>query len=408
MKFLTVVSQKNQALRLRLFLSDSEAGRRIREKIQFSTLVLYLDWADSTAPIPDEILELSKTLGDAPIQRLTLPSVTQVFTRLRFRDFSTLYRKILTDNPDLEKAYLMSYEGHYALMARILNTAGVSLTLIEEGLGTYVHSFDNHRIVVPKLAGTLFQAAKGFLGPIIKRVPNVSIPAIFKRAVREVYWGIFGEPVAKPNEIISGFREFKTFHSSFPDLAKIVFPSAKVKFTPFGLVMLRATESQSEVTSEIQNVSTLDPKDSIFLGQTYPLSSLQLKAIFERALELTAGNLWMKLHPRITQDGRQVVEEAVNLTGSARLKFLESNNSAEYDIYQLRPNLVLSLTSSALTYANQVHPNCSCISLADLALSLLEASNTRADRRTGTLLAADRAVLEFFPHIQIDPREATT
>ena len=61
MKFLTVVSQKNQALRLRLFLSDSEAGRRIREKIQFSTLVLYLDWADSTAPIPDEILELSKT-----------------------------------------------------------------------------------------------------------------------------------------------------------------------------------------------------------------------------------------------------------------------------------------------------------------------------------------------------------
>ena len=404
MKFLTVVSQKNQALRLRLFLSDSEAGRRIREKIQFSTLVLYLDWADSTAPIPDEILELSKTLGDSPIQRLTLPSATQVFTRLRFRDFSTLYRKMLTDNPDLEKAYLMSYEGHYALMARILKHAGVSLTLIEEGLGTYVHSFDNRRIVVPKLAGTLFQAAKGFLGPIIKRAPNTSIPALFKRAVREVYWGIFGEPVAMPNEIISGFREFKTFHSSFPDLAKMIFPSAKVKFTPFGLVMLRATESQSEV----QSVSNLDPKDSIFLGQTYPLSSLQLKAIFDRALDLTAGNLWIKPHPRLTPDGRQVLEEAANLTGSARLMFLESNNSAEYDIYQLRPNLVLSLTSSALTYANQVHPNCACISLADLALSLLDASNTRADRRTGTVLAADRAVLEFFPHIQIDPRKATT
>ena len=399
-----MVSQKNQALRLRLFLSDSEAGRRIREKIQLSTLVLYLDWGDSTAPIPDEINELSKTLGDAPIQRVTLPNATQVFTRLRFRDFSTIYEKVLTDNPDLEKAYLMSYEGHYAVMARILNTAGVSLTLIEEGLGTYVHSFDNRRISVPNLGGTLFQAAKGFLGPIINRDPSTSISAIFQRAVREVYWGIFGEPVANKNEIISGFREFKTFHSSFPDLAKKVFPSAKVKFTPFGLVMLRATESGNKA----QSVSTLDTKDSLFLGQTYPLSSLQLKAILERALEITPGNIWIKPHPRLTADGRQVFLEAVSLTGSNRLMFLENNNPAEYDIYQLRPNLVLSLTSSALTYANQVHPACSCISLADLAISLLDASSTSADRRTRTILAADRAVLEFFPHIQIDPGKATT
>ncbi|CAN1495833.1 Alpha-2,8-polysialyltransferase [Microbacteriaceae bacterium] len=404
MKFLTVVSQKNQALRLRLFLSDSEAGRRIREKIQLSTLVLYLDWGDSTAPIPDEINELSKTLGDAPIQRVTLPNATQVFTRLRFRDFSTIYEKIVTDNPDLEKAYLMSYEGHYAVMARILNTAGVSLTLIEEGLGTYVHSFDNRRISVPNLGGTLFQAAKGFLGPIINRDPSTSISAIFQRAVREVYWGIFGEPVANKNEITSGFREFKTFHSSFPDLAKKVFPNAKVKFTPFGLVMLRATETGNKS----QSVSTLDTKDSLFLGQTYPLSSLQLKAILERALEITPGNIWIKPHPRLTPDGRQVFLEAVSLTGSNRLLFLENNNPAEYDIYQLRPNLVLSLTSSALTYANQVHPACSCISLADLAISLLDASSTRADRRTRTILAADRAVLEFFPHIQIDPGKATT
>ena len=399
-----MVSQKNQALRLRLFLSDSEAGRRIREKIQLSTLVLYLDWGDSTAPIPDEIKELSKTLGDAPIQRVTLPNATQVFTRLRFRDFSTIYEKVLTDNPDLEKAYLMSYEGHYAVMARILNTAGVSLTLIEEGLGTYVHSFDNRRISVPNLGGTLFQAAKGFLGPIINRDPSTSISAIFQRAVREVYWGIFGEPVANKNEIISGFREFKTVHSSFPDLAKKVFPSAKVKFTPFGLVMLRATESGNKA----QSVSTLDAKDSLFLGQTYPLSSLQLKAILERALEITPGNIWIKPHPRLTPDGWQVFLEAVSLTGSNRLLFLENNNPAEYDIYQLRPNLVLSLTSSALTYANQVHPACSCISLADLAISLLDASSTRADRRTRTILAADRAVLEFFPHIQIDPGKATT
>jgi hypothetical protein len=404
LKFLTVVSQKNQALRLRLFLSDSEAGRRIREKIQLSTLVLYLDWGDSTAPIPDEINELSKTLGDAPIQRVTLPNATQVFTRLRFRDFSTIYEKVLTDNPDLEKAYLMSYEGHYAVMARIFKNAGVSLTLIEEGLGTYVHSFDNRRISVPNLGGTLFQAAKGFLGPIINRDPSTSISAIFQRAVREVYWGIFGEPVANKNEIISGFREFKTFHSSFPDLAKKVFPSAKVKFTPFGLVMLRATETGNKA----QSVSTLDTKDSLFLGQTYPLSSLQLKAILERALEITPGNIWIKPHPRLTPDGRQVFLEAVSLTGSNRLLFLENNNPAEYDIYQLRPNLVLSLTSSALTYANQVHPACSCISLADLAISLLDASSARADRRTRTILAADRAVLEFFPHIQIDPGEATT
>ena len=402
MKFLTVVSQKNQALRLRLFLSDSEAGRRIREKIQVSTLVLYLDWGDSTAPIPDEINELSKTLGDAPIQRVTLPNATQVFTRLRFRDFSTIYEKVLADNPDLEKAYLMSYEGHYAVMARILKNAGVSLTLIEEGLGTYVHSFDNRRISVPNLVGTLFQAAKGFLGPIIKREPRTSISAIFQRAVREVYWGIFGEPVANKNEIISGFREFKTFHSSFPDLAKKVFPNAKVKFTPFGLVMLRATETGNKA----QSVSTLDTKDSLFLGQTYPLSSLQLKAILERALEITPGNIWIKPHPRLTADGWQVFLEAVGLTGSNRLLFLENNNPAEYDIYQLRPSLVLSLTSSALTYANQVHPACSSISLADLAISLLDASSTRADRRTRTILAADRAVLEFFPHIQIDPRKA--
>lgn len=403
MKFLTVVSQKNQALRLRLFLSDSEAGRRIREKIQLSTLVLYLDWGDSTAPIPDEIIELAKTLGDAPIQRVTLPSATQVFTKLRFRDFSTLYEKILTDNPDLEKAYLMSYEGHYAVMARIFENSGVSLTLIEEGLGTYVHSFDNRRVVVPNLGGTLFQAAKGFLGPIIKRDPNTSIPAIFQRAVREVYWAFFGEPVANKNEIISGFREFKTFHSSFPDLAKKVFPNAKVKFTPFGLVMLRA----SEIRSKAESVSTLDAKDSLFLGQTYPISALKLKAILERALEITPGNIWIKPHPRLTPDGWQVLLEAVSLTGSNRFMFLENNNPAEYDIYQLRPNLVLSLTSSALTYANQVHPSCKCISLADLAIGLLDASSTRADRRTRTILAADRAVLEFFPNIQIDPRKAT-
>lgn len=404
MKFLTVVSQKNQALRLRLFLTESEAGKRIREKIQLSTLVLYLDWGDTTAPIPDEVLELSKALGDAPVQRVTLPSATQVFTKLRFRDFSTLYNKILTDNPDLDKAYLMSYEGHYALMARILMDAGVSLTLIEEGLGTYVHSFGNRRISVPNLGGTLFQAAKGFLGPIIKRAPNTSIPALFKRAVREAYWGIFGEPVSNLNEITSGFREFKTFHTSFPDLAKKVFPSAKVKFTPFGLVMLRATE----IADKAQSASQLEPKDSIFLGQTYPLSSLQLKAILERALEITPGNIWIKPHPRLTADGRQVLLEAVNLTGSNRLMLLENSNSAEYDIYQLRPNLVLSLTSSALTYANQVHPACSCISLADLAISLLDPSGSRTERRTRTVLAADRAVLEFFPHIQIDPRKATT
>lgn len=398
LKFLVVVSQKNQALRMRLFLLESEAGKRVREKIENSCLILFLDWGDSAAALPQELIELAKILGDSPVKRVTLPSATQVFTKLRFRDFKTIYQNLVSTNPKLEKAYLFSYEGHYAVLARTLSDAGVSLTLIEEGLGTYVHSFDNQRIIVPNLVGTLFQAAKGLLGPIVKPAPNTSIPALIKRALREVYWGFFGEPVTNPNEVISGFRDFKTFHSSFPDIAKQLFPHAKVKFTPFGLVMLRAVEAKD--TSPKAQI--LGSRDSIFLGQTYPLSSYVMSEILKKAIEITTGNLWIKPHPRLSPDGRIVLEEAARLASIDRVFFLDNDNSAEYDFYQYRPNLVIGLTSSAMTYASQVHSNCTCITLADLALNLLEKSKNRTDKRTRTVLAADRAVLEFFPHIRTE------
>lgn len=395
MQFLAVVSQQNQALRFRLFLEASAPGAKVLERIKSASEILFLDWGSAEDPIPSQLDDLAEVLGGAQIIRISLPSATQVFTKARYRDFTKIYTDFLGQRPELEEVFQFSYEGHYSVLATLCRESKVVTNLLEEGLGTYVHAWDNKRVVVPGIFGTFIQAARGLVGPVLKNPVGSSLPNLLLRFSREIFWGLFGAKIPYRDQLIAGFRYFDVFFTSFPDLARAVFPESKIIFTPFSVAMI---ENDEESKQYFENLGFAE-NDALFLGQTYLFGLDETVLILSEALTCCDGTLWIKPHPRLGEEGMKELTQAVKLIGASRLKIIETHKSGEFLVEIFKPSVVISLTSTTLTYVDQISPLTECISLADYALSLLDASRERSSRRTKKVLSADRAVLNYFPKI---------
>lgn len=383
------------------FLTHTEPGQSVRDLIQGDSKVVFLDWGSGTNVNEAEIQGLASALGEAPIERVELPSASFAITKAKHRDFQTIYEKVLEEAGLASSAFMFSYEGHYAILAKKLATRGSKISLVEDGLGTYVHSLSNSRVAIPGFIATLGFAIRGLLGPIILRAPNHSVSKLLVRFSREIFWLAFGGAIPDKKVLTQGFRDFDFCYTSFPKLAGQIFPNAKHVEVSFADAMM----DQNLNPESRAMLSQFGRDDSLFLAQTYVFNQEQLERIYSAALELTEGDCWIKLHPRTSDLQKESMTAAVASFGSTRLKFAIDASPAENLIQALKPKLVISLASTSLAYVEKLSPDSKAISLANFALSVLGEKPNRRSRRVIRTLSADAAVLQYFPKVsQLNPR----
>jgi hypothetical protein len=390
---LAFVSQKNQARRLQRFLTKTTHGSDLLEKLDGQTELVFLDWADKQEPIADELHELAATLGNAKITRVALPGSAQVITKAKYRDLNSTYDSLFKAKNKVDIALMFSFEGHYALLADQLVARGAQLHFLEDGLGTYVHALAQSRVEVPGALRTYYLALRGLVGPVLVRNQQFTIRGILTRFVREIFWGTTGRTIQNKERLVQGFRDFDYSYSSFPGLAKKLFPKAKHIKVDFAVAML--DEIQDAELNRLKK--TFNPADSVFIFQAYSFDENLIENIFRTALNSMSGRLFIKLHPRTLPELRTNILTVV--AKEPRLEVLKDISPAENLIRALRPSKVFGLTSTSLTYVDALSPASKIVSLSEYAIVELSKARDSKSRRTLKALEADSQVLGFFPEI---------
>jgi hypothetical protein len=389
---LAFVSQKNQARRLQRFLTKTTQGSDLLEKLAGKTELVFLDWADKQEPIANELHELAATLGNAKITRVALPGSAQVITKAKYRDLNSIYDSLLQSKNKVNIALMFSFEGHYALLANRLVSRGAQLHFLEDGLGTYVHALAQSRVEVPGVLRTYYLALRGLVGPVLVRNQQFTLSGILTRFIREIFWGTIGKTIQNKERLIQGFRNFDYSYSSFPKLAKKLFPKAKHLKVDFAVAML--DEIQDAELNRLKK--TFDPADSVFIFQAYSFDEKLIEKMFQKALR-TSGRLFIKLHPRTSLELKSNIMSVV--AKEPRLEILKDISPAENLIRALRPSKVFGLTSTSLTYGDALSPASKIVSLSEFAIAELSKARDPKSRRTLKALEADSKVLIFFPEI---------
>ena len=392
MASLAFVSQKNQARRLQRFLTKTTQGSDLLEKLAGKTELVFLDWADKQEPIANELHELAATLGNAKITRVALPGSAQVITKAKYRDLNSIYDSLLQSKNKVNIALMFSFEGHYALLANRLVSRGAQLHFLEDGLGTYVHALAQSRVEVPGVLRTYYLALRGLVGPVLVRNQQFTLSGILTRFIREIFWGTIGKTIQSKERLIQGFRNFDYSYSSFPKLAKKLFPKAKHLKVDFAVAML--DEIQDAELNRLKK--TFDPADSVFIFQAYSFDEKLIEKMFQKALR-TSGRLFIKLHPRTSLELKSNIMSVV--AKEPRLEILKDISPAENLIRALRPSKVFGLTSTSLTYVDALSPASKIVSLSEFAIAQLSKARDSKSRRTLKALEADSKVLIFFPEI---------
>ena len=393
MASLAFVSRKNQARRLQRFLTKTTHGSDLLEKLAGQTELVFLDWADKQEPIADELHELAATLGNAKITRVALPGSAQVVTKAKYRDLNSIYDSLLQSKRTVDIALMFSFEGHYALLADQLVARGAQLHFLEDGLGTYVHALAQSRVEVPGAFRTYYLALRGIVGPFLSPNQQMTFLGILNRFLREIFWGTTGKTIENKERLIQGFRDFDYSYSSFPKLAKKLFPKAQHIKVDFAVAML--DEIQDAELNRLKK--TFNPADSVFIFQAYSFDEKLIENIFQKALKSMSGRLFIKLHPRTLPELRTNILTVV--AKDPRLEVLKDISPAENLIRALRPNKVFGLTSTSLTYVDALSPASKIVSLSEYAIVELSKARDSKSRRTLNALEADSQVLSFFPEI---------
>ena len=397
---LVFVSQKNQARRLNRFLSRTPAGSELLEAVKGQVQLVFLDWGDKNEPMASDFEELAITLGIGSTKRIQLPGSSLVLTKAKYRDLNNIYDQLLDSVPEIEKAILFSFEGHYAILAEKLKVRGAQLHFVEEGLGSYVHALAKTRVEIPGLLRTYYLALRGLVSPILFRNSNFTFSGVMTRFARELLWGTIGKRIPDRDTLLAGFRDFDYCYSSFPHLAVKLFPNAQHTLTPFATAMVDETEDDSPSQEE----GNFQDGDGVFIAQAYAFDEKILRKVFFAALEEVTGRLWIKLHPRTSPQLRESMLSVI--ADEPRLVLHTKDGPAENLIKNLKPRKVISLTSTTLIHVKELSPASRVLSLSQFAIAELSREKLLGNKRTLRALRVDSEVLEFFPDVvQLIPKE---
>lgn len=390
---LVFLSQRNQARRLNAFLKKTPDGRVLLQDLLGKTEIVFLDWGDRNAPISEDFKELSQTLQDGTIARVSLPGSAQILTKAKLRDLNAIYDDILTVNSAVDYAIFFSFEGHYSLLARKLKALNSTLLFLEDGLGTYVHALSQTRVEIPNLIRTTYLATRGLVGSIINWSSDSKLRAIATRFLREIFWGAFGKQIQNREELLTGFRDFHKCYTSFPDLAAKLFPNSEQVHVSFASVMLDESYEGHAASRNHEFGSS----DALFLAQAYLFDTESLTTIMKRCLDETEGRLWIKMHPRTST---RLADSFIDLIDkNPRLMLMDDLSPAENTVKALSPKKVFSLTSTSLSYVKELSPRSEAISLADFTIGHIKSRTLNKSRKVLKALSTDREVLRFFPEI---------
>lgn len=315
----------------------------------------------------------------------------------------TLYSQLL-DKIRPSQMTLFSFESHYALLCRLAQERGISMTLSEEGLGSYKYLIKREeRVPDPPMNWRVFLKKLG---------KGVVRPHLFPRwVVRYGFYNqVFHVKKIRNHPVYStALRPWKNFDKvilCYPDVLKNFFTAGEVEqFTDSYL-----NDSNRAATQDTASHYAINNGSAIYISQRVPgiISEDTFPAVLGILRQMAHAHGWqevlIKLHPKEIEESATLFREAV--AGDPLFKIIEDYPfPAECLIEYARPAQVISIGSVTLVYGYNLSPQTQFISI----LPLLEAQmnlrklQTYASQR---FFHDVKQIFSLFPHIRFQNEEA--
>jgi hypothetical protein len=250
--------------------------------------------------------------------------------------------------------FLLSFEAHYSLIASIANSNNISLSLIEEGTGTY--KFD--------------ETGKN-LAPVVDT----------KKFARQIFLIKYLPMLSDIRPALGTARKFDHIYAAFPHLLKNVFTyktlTRFILHAPGG----RKLDVNSYTIIQKYKITT---DDIIFVSQRYSIEpDLFFNSLFgflSELSQLTGSKIFIKLHPKETTSSIKAARNTLyNLSQHGNLILIdESNFLIEPTIAYVKPKAIVGIASTSLAYSSLVSPTTAAISLGEYLIpSLLQSGSVK-------------------------------
>ncbi|KJD18141.1 hypothetical protein VE30_14740 [Vreelandella aquamarina] len=264
-----------------------------------------------------------------------------------------LYSRVI-EKAQPDNIFLLSFEVHYSLIASIANQRNISLSLIEEGTGTY--KFDDFGVN---------------LAPVVD-------PEKFKRQVFMIRHLPF---LAKIRPALETARNFDHIYAAFPELLKNAFNYKSL--TRFLLHAPGAGKVGAQTLRVIEKYN-ITSDDIIFVSQRYSIEpDLFFNSLFDFLSELSqlsGSRVLIKLHPKESASSLKAARRKLDMLGADSNLILITENEflIEPTIAYVKPKAVVGIASTSLAYTSLVSPKTASISFGGYLIpSLLNAGSQK-------------------------------
>jgi len=284
-----------------------------------------------------------------------------------------LYSRIIGKSKP-NNIFLLSFEVHYALIASIANNNRVSLSLVEEGTGTYK-----------------FNDSGVNLAPVMKRDK-------FKKQIFLIrYLPLF----ANIRPALETARNFDHIYAAFPHLLQNAF-----NYKTMTRFLLHAPGGKKLDASSLKVIQKycIASSDIIFVSQRYAVEpELFFNSLFDFLNELsilTGSRILIKLHPKESSLSLKVARNKLDFLGGKSNLVLITENAflIEPTIAYVKPKAVVGIASTSLAYTSLVSPSTLAISLGDyLVGDLIKRNSVKKDEVA--IINSHVAILKKFENV---------
>lgn len=373
--------------------------------------ILMIGYTKRDLATPKSVERVARNYGELFIDIILyeLPERPNDFNRKRIKILYEVYNNVF-DLSEGDSLYFSCFNFHYNLLIQIAKEKGATTHLVEEGLATYktiIKREPRKFRLLPlvkneiKNLGLRNNMVFNFAFLSFKLVIDLfCLPFELCRLLNEIY----NDPDVQKRLKYRFSREEKWFLSvpSHFDSVNVVFPDL-LKNEFFAESYMKIEPFKDLIESQEFDVSHIRKGDVLILNQPFPMKNIDMAKLIVRVIEkldVPLSKVVIKLHPKDSFDYYVDLLDVLNKLGMSDVRVIFSDNTpAEYIISKCGISKVISISSSAMVYAQRINNNVKAVSIRNFIMSEL-LKNPDKYRDAITVIEDFSKELSFFDHLE--------